>query len=104
MSSKTNSRFLTSCAISGSRLAKPSRMFFSVSRSTKFMTLRERLDAAGLGEVGAADQQAAAEQFVELLQHFRCGLLENRDAHRDFGLQFGRRAARARRRLVPAAM
>ena len=60
--------------------------------------LRERLHAAGFGEVAAGDQQPAAEQLVELLEDFRRGLLQDRDAHRDVGLQLGHRAARARRR------
>ena len=37
----------------------------------------------------AADQQPAAEQFVELFEDFRRGLLQDRDAHRDVGLQLG---------------
>ena len=62
-------------------------MFFSVSRSTKPMTFAQRLHTAGLGKIRAADQQSAAEELVELLEHFRGGLLQNRDTHRDFGLQ-----------------
>jgi len=33
------------------------------------------LHAAGLGEIRSADEQSAAEKLVELLEHFRCGLL-----------------------------
>ena len=89
MSSKTNSRFLTSSAISRIALGEAVEdvlLRFAVDEAHE---LRERLDAAGLREVGAGDQQPAAEQLVELLEHFGSGLLEDRDAHRDVGLQFG---------------
>ena len=47
------------------------------------------MDAAGFGEVGTGDQQPAAEQLVELFEHFGSGLLQDRDAHRNVGLQLG---------------
>src|ERR1700681_1535328 len=47
----------------------------------------QRLDAARLGEVAAADQQPAPQQFVELLEDLGRGLLQDRDAHRDVALQ-----------------
>ncbi len=58
--------------------------------------VRQRLNAAGLREVRAAHEQPASEQFVELFQNFRCGLLQNRDAHRDFGLQVRRQRGKHR--------
>ena len=100
ISSKTKSRFLTSVREFRIALGKPVEDVLLGFAVDEAHDVRERLHAAGFRKVRAADEQAASEQFVELFQHFRCRLLQNRDAHRDFGLQFGRQRREHRAGLI----